>query len=78
MAKDVISEQKKDLALQTAADLIMVVDGDVPDRLKRGFVELFEEIPNQLLQRFRGLIAGIVVAEKEGGEPDGSGTDKTA
>lgn len=58
-----ISESKKQLSQDTLRDLCSVLVSEPSDRLKIGLLELFQDIPNKSLERFRGLIAGIIVPE---------------
>lgn len=54
-----ISESKKTLSQDTLRDLCIVLVSEPTDRVKLGLLELFQELPNKSLERFRGLIAGI-------------------
>lgn len=59
-----VSKHKTNLALQVTADLVMALEAtvpEVPERLREGFIDLFESMPNKALERLRGLIAGVPV-----------------
>lgn len=56
-----ISDHKKELAEKTLSDFKLVIGEKkvLPDRVEEGLFDVFKEMPNKLLERFRGLIAGI-------------------